>query len=157
MERLTNLSAVAPIPQLIPQHVQETAVGFRTWYYSTVQPTFPIVPTTTEFTFEVKPCPQSMIIPKESYILIEVCMKRKDGVEFDADDEPSMSNLAPLMFFSDVSIESLGIQFEEQHSYSHVLNYINANTNYNTEQKNSILKAAGWAPGKIVKILICTL
>ena len=157
MEWLTNLSAVEPIPELIPQRVQDTAVGFRSWYYSVIQPTFPIVPTTVDFTFEIKPCPQSMMIPKESYILIEVCIKRKDGEVFDADDEPSMSNLAPLMFFSDVSIESLGIQFEEQHSYAHVLNYINANTNFNTQQKNSILRAAGWEPGKITKILFCIL
>ena len=65
-----------------------------------------------------------------------------------ADDEPGLANLAPLMFFSDVNIESLGIQFEEHNSYAHVLNYINAYTSYNTEQKNSFLKSAGWEAGK---------
>ena len=80
MECLTNFSAVSLIPELIPQRIQDTGLGFRSWYYSVIQPTFPIVATTTDFTFEIKPCPQSVIIPKESYILIEVCMTKKDGV-----------------------------------------------------------------------------
>ena len=143
VESLSSKSRVRPAADTFAQSISETALSFQRHYERFLNPSTPIQPGQTAFTFVIPPSVSSELHIPSSELEMEIELQLADGTKPSSSTQVSMINCLPALCWENVFLRINGSPFLPELTYCPHSQYIKIMCTYDERERQALFHSAG--------------